>query len=133
MNHLLKRTINTGILSLILAIAGVILSKLYPGSVDRESLAVMLVSMFVIAVSVFSLIYAAEKRPPDSQAVFSLAAIGLKFILSAILAIVYFKGFKKYGMNNIVLFFVLYLTFAVYTVTVVVNTLKIRSLKNDQN
>ena len=131
MNHLLKRIINTAIITLILAIAGVILSRFYPELIDRQSVAVMLVSMFIISVSVFSLIYASDKHPADSQAMFSLAAIGLKFILSAIVAIVYFKGFKKYGINNVILFFVLYLTFAVYTVTFVVNALKNRSLKND--
>ena len=133
MSPLTKKIINTGILALILAIAALLSSRFYPELIDRQSSAIMLVSMFIISSGVFILVHAGDNKDSDVQTMFSLASIGLKFILSAVLAIVYFKGFKKYGMNNILLFFVLYLTFAVYTVTVVVNTLKTRSLKNDQN
>jgi len=133
MNPLIKRIVNTGILTLILAITGIILSRSYPLLFDRESITIMLVSMFLMSVLIHILIHAGENRETDVQTMLSLAAIGAKFILSALLALVYFKVFKKYGMNNILLFFVVYLCFTVYTVIVTVKALNIRSLKEDQN
>ncbi len=133
MNPLLKRIVNTGILTLFLAIAGLMLSRFYPLYFDRESITIMLVSMFAISVSVHIIIHAGESKETDVQTMLSLAALGAKFILSAVLAIIYFKVFKKYGMNNILLFFVVYLCFTIFTVGLTVKALNIRSLKEDQN
>lgn len=132
MSTLLKRIVNTGILSLILAIAGVMLSMKYPDLFDRQSLTIMIVSMFLISSTVIIVVSVGESKPADIQTMYSFASIGVKFILSAVLALVYFMGFKKDGMNNILLFFVLYLTFTVYTVVIIVKVLNIRSLNNNK-
>lgn len=129
MSPLLKKTLNAGILTLILAIAGLITSNLYPALIDRQSLTIMLISMFLITSIVFTIVFAGETRPADVQTMFSFAALGAKFILSAILALLYFNGFKKYGMSNILLFFILYLAFTIYMIVVIVKILNIRSLK----
>jgi len=132
MSILLKRIVNTGILTLILSIAGVMLSMKYPELFDRQSITIMVVSMFVISSTVIIIVSAGESKPADVQTMYSFASLGAKFLLSAILALVYFIGFKKDGMNNILLFFILYLAFTVYTVIVIVKVLNIRSLNNNK-
>jgi len=133
MNPLLKKSINTGILTLILALAGLILSNYYPSVFDRESIVIMLLAMFIISVIVHIIIHSGDNKEEDVRTMLSLAAVGAKFILSALLALLYFELFKKYGLNNILLFFVVYLCFTVFTVITTVKTLNIRSLKEDQN
>ena len=105
----------------------------YPGFYELNYLLFPVAAFWVIvslALIVFSL---GEKRAQDEQPMFSLAAIGLKFILSAILALVYFEVLKIAGLRYIILFFVLYLAFTIYLIRVIIKTLKVRSLKNGKN
>lgn len=133
MNALRKKIINTAILTLILGIGGLLLSRFYPTLFEGEAITIMLVAMFIISVAVHIIIHAGDKKEEDVRTMLFLAAIGAKFILSAILALVYFELFKKYGLNNVLLFFVVYLCFTVFTVSVTIKTLNKRSLKEDQN
>ncbi len=80
-----------------------------------------------IALALFSL---GERKSPEEQPMFSLAAIGGKFLLSALLALIYFGVLKIEGLRYILLFFMLYLAFTVYLIRVIIKTLKVRSLKN---
>ena len=69
-----------------------------------------------------------QTKEPDSQVVFSLVAIGLKFLLDIILAFIWFIVAKKTSLPHVLIFFVLYLTLTLFTVYVIVKTLKNKAL-----
>lgn len=68
------------------------------------------------------------KRQPRNQTFLSLVALGLKFILEMILALIWFFVAKKTGAASVVLFFLLYLAFTLFLIFVILNTLKNKSL-----
>lgn len=68
------------------------------------------------------------RRQPRNQTFLSLVALGLKFILEMILALVWFFIAKKTGAASVVLFFLLYLAFTLFLIFVILNTLKDKSL-----
>ena len=126
---LFKRILNTTILSLALALAGLIFNNMLPGIIDKSSLIILITSFYLMSLLVLSVSYAGSSKSSESQTLFNFAAVGIKFVLSAVIALLFFEAFKKYGLNNILLFFVLYLTFTVYLLVVIVKVLNIRSLK----
>lgn len=128
---LIKRLLNTTILALILTLIALVLNNLIPGILEKSSLLILIISFYILSILVISVSYAGSRRSSDAETLFNFAAIGVKFILSAVIALLYFEAFKKEGLNNIVLFFVLYLTFTVYLLVSIVKVLNIRSLKRD--
>jgi hypothetical protein len=97
---------------------------------------VYLFSDIVILSCLFSVISAitvfiflkGQTKEPDSQVVFSLVSIGLKFLLDIILAFIWFIVAKKTFLPHVLIFFVLYLALTLFTVYVIVKTLKNKAL-----
>jgi len=58
-----------------------------------------------------------------------MGALGLKFFLSMIFALIYFIVLKNTTPGYIILFFLLYLAFTIYLLWGIVKILKIKSLK----
>jgi hypothetical protein len=89
----------------------------------------MLSSFFsLIAVITLIIFFRGLTREPDSQTLHTLVAVSLKFLLDMILALLWFFIFKKNYPGAIVSFFVIYLTFTLFTVSVILKILKNRSL-----
>ena len=128
----LKRLLNTSILSLALILSGFILLHFFPGFPGKQAILILVISFFVLSVAVLTLNYLGSGKPPESQMLFNLGAIGMKFLFSAIIALLYFEVFKKSGLNNILLFFVLYLTFTVFLITIIIKDLKTNTIKRDK-
>jgi hypothetical protein len=55
-------------------------------------------------------------------------AIVVKMLLEMVLALVWFYVLKKTGPSTLILFFVLYLTFSLYSIIFMLKTLKSKSL-----
>ncbi len=68
-------------------------------------------------------------KSPESQPLYTMGALGLKFFLSMIFALIYFIVLKNTTLGYIILFFLLYLAFTIYLLRVIVKILKIKSLK----
>jgi hypothetical protein len=96
----------------------------------------LLCSDIAILSSVFSLItlitlvifLRGQIKGPDSQTLHSLVAISLKFLLELVLALVWFIVAKKTSLPSVLIFFVLYLTFTLFSILVILKTLKNKSL-----
>lgn len=128
---LYKRILNAGILSLALVLAGFILLHFFPGFPGKEAILMLVISFFLLSLLVLGLNFIGSRREPEAQSLFNLAALGVKFLFSAVIALLYFEVFKKSGLNNILLFFVLYLTFTVFLVSVLIKDLNTRPIKRD--
>ena len=89
----------------------------------------MLSSLFsLIAVTTLIIFFRGLTREPDSQTLHTLVAVSLKFLLDMILALVWFFIFKKNYPGALITFFVIYLTFTLFTVSVILKILKNKSL-----
>lgn len=82
----------------------------------------------VISLAVLIIFFRGQRREPAAQTMHTLAAVSIKFIAELIFAFIWFFTGKKTGIPSVVLFFVLYLTFTLFSVIVILKTLKSKSL-----
>jgi len=93
-------------------------------------------SDIAIPSSVFSLItlitliifLRGQKKEPESQTLHSLVAISLKFLLELVLVLIWFIVAKKTSLPSVLIFFVIYLTLTLFSIWVILKTLKNKSL-----
>ncbi|HEY5470013.1 MAG TPA: hypothetical protein VIK07_05785 [Bacteroidales bacterium] len=69
-----------------------------------------------------------QNKEPDSQTLYSLVSVSLKFLMELLLALVWFFVAKKTSITSVLLFFVIYLTLTLFSIWVILNTLKNKSL-----
>lgn len=131
MSRLLKQIVNAAILTTLLAIIAVVIKNKPSAYVDQLSIVLLLPSFFLICSLSLTIFNIGMTKPADVQSLFTLSAIGIKFFLVAILALVYFVTFKKSELEFVLLFFILYLTFTFYLIRVILKTLNNRSLKKE--
>jgi hypothetical protein len=98
----------------------------------RFSDLVILVSGFML-ISLVTLIifFLGRKKDPASQTLHTLAAISSKMLLEMLFALLWFIAAKKTSGKLVLLFFVLYLAFTLYSVFIILNTLKTKSIDNE--
>jgi len=82
----------------------------------------------IIAFIILVIFIKGQTKEPDSQTLHSLVAVSLKFLLELILALIWFIVAKKTSLASVLIFFVLYLTITLFSVWVIVKTLKNKSL-----
>ena len=92
----------------------------------------ILLPSLVFAIIVFIALFVLESgqaKEKNSRSVYTMAAVGIKFFLSMVFALVYFAVLEKTAAEYIILFFLLYLAFTIYIMIVIFKVLKIKSLK----
>ncbi|MGM0529301.1 MAG: hypothetical protein ACQERS_12935 [Bacteroidota bacterium] len=113
---------------LLFALSALAIYVLPSGLTLRDLLLPGIVLPVIVALSFVVLIFG-KTREAERQPVFTIVAIGLKFVLSIIFALTYFIVLKRTGRDYIVLFFFLYLAFTVYLLKVMFKVLGNKSLK----
>jgi hypothetical protein len=78
----------------------------------------------IIAVITLVIFLKGQTRDPESQTLFTFVSIGLKFLLEMLLALVWFIFAKKTSLPSVIIFFVLYLTLTLFTIIIILKTLK---------
>jgi len=112
---------------LILAAGFFIISKSGTG-IGFGEVALLSSILTVVALVTLIIFFRGQGRDPASQTLHSLVAVTLKFLLELVLAFVWFFVAKKTQLSSVVLFFVLYLTFTMFSVLIMMKTLKNKSL-----
>ncbi|MCA1757317.1 MAG: hypothetical protein LC649_07665 [Bacteroidales bacterium] len=113
-----------------MAIAGVIIEMKLPGIYDRGLMILAVFFFFLItafALIVFSL---GQNKGEGKDSLYTLLAIGIKFIFSLLFALIWFGVLKESGRGSILLFFVLYLSATIFLIMKIVSEFKRRSIKN---
>jgi hypothetical protein len=90
----------------------------------------------LISASVFTFIafitlltfFKGQPKEPDSQTLYILVAISLKFLLDIVFALVWFIVAKKTYLESVLTFFVLYLTLTLFSISIILKTLKNKAL-----
>jgi hypothetical protein len=81
----------------------------------------------IVAFITLIIFFKGQGKEPDSQTLYSLVAVGLKFLLEIVLALIWFLFAKKNYLSSLLMFFVLYLTFSLFSLHWILKTLKDRS------
>jgi hypothetical protein len=85
-------------------------------------------AFYTTAVITLFIFFRGQSKDNKSQTFYTLFAISLKFLIELIIALIWFLIAKKTSISFILLFFVLYLTFTIFSIFVILNTLKNKSL-----
>jgi hypothetical protein len=123
------------ILLLALLNAVILLSAYLLGPVTKLSLSLHEILILSSAFSVISfftvfIFLKGQSKEPDSQTLYSLVALVVKFLLELVFALLWFFLAKKTSLQSVLMFFVLYLALTLFSISVIVKTLKNKALKN---
>ena len=113
--------------SLILA-GGLILFSGHIMGFDFAGIAVLSLSFAFLSLLTLIIFFRGQKKDAEARTLYMLVAFSIKFILEMVLALLWFFVAKKTGLTSVILFFVLYLAFTLFSVLVVLKTLKYKPL-----
>jgi len=113
---------------MLLIILILLLNRFLPSLYDPLS-AVALAGGFTLATFVSLLFFFNGFTSDTSKSVFlTLLALGIKLLLSLILALLFLVVFKNDQIGSVILFFILYLAFTFYVIHTFISVLKKKSV-----
>ena len=128
MKNNLKPSICLLLLLLAVIAAGLILKEAFSLEYTIKYLVVVSL-MFTVSTAVAMIIFfRGVKRDVKEQAMYSLLAISSKFLIELVMVLSLFVIAKKTSMTYVILFFVLYLSFTMFSIRTILKTLKGKSL-----
>lgn len=116
------------LLSVTIVIFGVLINILL--SINLRIIDIFCLTLSFSAASLISIIifFKGQTKDVKSQPFYTLLAISLKFLIVLVIALVWFIVAKKTSISYILLFFILYLTFTMFLINMILKTLKTKSL-----
>ena len=120
----------TGLLLIMLLafFAGYLLVTLTASSLSLSEIILLSGSYFFITFISLIIFGRGQKKEAGSQTMHILAAISVKMLLEMVLALIWFFVLKKTDTSDLLLFFVLYLAFSLYSIIFMLKTLKSKSI-----
>jgi len=120
----------TGLLLIMLLafFAGYLLVTLTASSLSLSEIILLSGSYFSITFISLIIFGRGQKKEAGSQTMHILAAISVKMLLEMVLALIWFFVLKKTSPSDLLLFFVLYLAFSLYSIIFMLKTLKSKSI-----
>ena len=128
MKPLLKYVIFLSVLEILVVNAGYLIVSNFSTGLKPGEIIILSAAFYGIALVTLIIFFRGQSKEPERQTMFSLVAIGLKFLIELVLAVIWFLIAKKSGISSVILFFVLYLTFTLFSVIIMLKTLKSKSL-----
>jgi hypothetical protein len=113
-------------LLIILVILG--LSKVRPGIFVWTDAVVLTVCFTVAALISLLIFFNGNSSDARKSVLMTLVAVSVKFLLSLIIALLFFVIFKNRETGSVILFFILYLAFTVFILLTFLNILKEKSV-----
>jgi hypothetical protein len=125
---LYKYTLLLSFLLLLTIVAGYLLSFVHRLNIVFSDIAILSPSFTLIAVITLVIFFAGQTKTPERQTMYSFVAVGLKFLLELLFTLLWFIVAKKTSLQSVFIFFVIYLTFTLFSIWSILNTLKHKSL-----
>lgn len=116
------------IVILLSAVAGQVVFSITETDVQFNRYLALLAGFSVISVVTVLIFLRGQARDPQSQVMHTLVAIGLKFLLELVLALIWFVAAKNNSSHYIFIFFGLYLLLTLFTVVYIFKVLKNKPL-----
>jgi hypothetical protein len=115
-------------LDVMVLLAGFLLSVLAATTLKFSDVIVLTLCFSAITFLSLLIFHRGLKKEPVSQTMHILVAMVIKMLLEMFLALFWFIVAKKTVPSTLLLFFVLYLAFTLYSIIFMLNTLKRKSL-----
>ena len=112
---------------IILAAGFLVVSNLDVNLLFSEITALSIV-FALLAFLILAIAFRGMNKDPDTKTLHIMVALGLKFLIELVFAFLWFFVGKKTGLSSVLLFFVLYLAFTLFSILVIVKTLNYKSL-----
>ena len=123
----LKSYLFLSIHSIIVILVLLGLNKIQPTMFTTTD-ALILTGCFAMAALISLLIFFnGTHSEADRSVLMTLIALSVKFLISLIIALLFFVVFKNRGTGSVILFFILYLAFTIFVFLTFVNALKKKS------
>lgn len=116
------------LLNVIVAVAAYLINSIAGIKIPFVDIISLSAAFSFIALITIVIFLRGQTKEPESQTLFSLVSVGLKFLLEMVLALVWFIVAKKTSLQSVLIFFVLYLTLTLFSLLIIVKTLKNKSL-----
>ena len=129
MRPLAKSIFLLAALEMLIMIAGFIFTTGFSAGPDYVDISVMSAVFTLVTLPVLIIFFRGRRRNPAAQTMHTLVAISIKFLAELVFAFLWFFAGKKTGISSVVLFFVLYLTFTLFSIGIILKTLKSKSLE----
>jgi ABC-type transport system involved in cytochrome c biogenesis permease subunit len=125
---LLENIIYLIILEILILVAGFIITSNSDTDLHFRGIFVLSLTFALVAMLVLVIFFRGQGKEPVSQTMHLLVSLSLKFLVELAIAFIWFFVAKKTGLSSVILFFVLYLAFTLFSVLVVLKTLKYKPL-----
>jgi hypothetical protein len=112
------------LLNLLLLTTAYILVSIFKVNLRLTDALVLSFAFSLIAGITLIIFFKGQLKEPDSQTLYILAAISLKFLLELVFALVWFIVAKKTSLASVLMFFVLYLGLTLFSIQIILKTLK---------
>jgi hypothetical protein len=116
------------LLDLLLLLAGYLLVATTDVALHFSEISILTLCFSVIILLSLCIFSRGLKKEPENRTMHLLVAVTLKMLLEMVLALIWFFVAKKTFTSSLLLFFVLYLAFSLYSIILMLNTLKHKPL-----
>jgi hypothetical protein len=123
-NQVHKHLLQLLFLYLFLLLGGYLLVSLVNLEISFSDIAIEAAVFSVISLITLVVFFRGRTKEPDSQTLYVLVAISLKFLLEIIFALIWLIVVKKTSLASVLTFFVLYLTLTLFTISIILKALK---------
>jgi hypothetical protein len=114
--------------SLLIILAVIGLSKVRPAIFAWTDAVVLTVCFTVAALISLLIFFNGNSSDARKSVLMTLVSVSVKFLLSLIIALLFFVIFKNRETGSVILFFILYLAFTVFILLTFLNILKKKSV-----
>lgn len=128
MKPLLKYFLALLVMELFIIISGFLIVRNFKTGVELNEILVLSVVFTFISSMALVIFFRGQSEEPAAQTMYTLVSISLKFLIELVFAVLWFIITKKTGPQSVLLFFVLYLAFTLFSLYVILKTLKNRLL-----
>jgi len=115
-------------LYVLLLSGGFLFVSLLSPKVSLADIVILSTVFSFIAFVTLLIFFKGQSKEPDSQTLYILVAVSLKFLLEIVFALVWFIVAKKTSLESVLMFFVLYLCLTLFSLQVILKTLKNKAL-----
>jgi hypothetical protein len=116
------------LLNILLAVTGYILLYVLDLTIPYPDILILTLVFSIIALVTLIIFLKGQIKDPESQTLHSMVAVSLKFLMELVLALIWFIVAKKTSLQSVILFFVIYLTLTLFSLSVILKTLKNKAL-----
>jgi len=112
----------------LVSLAGLLLISISSIDIHFTDIAILSAVFTIISLITLIIFFRGQNKEPASQTMHTLVSLSLKFLIELVLAVAWFFISKKSGLSSVILIFVLYLSFTLFLVTIMLKTVKPKSL-----